>query len=674
MRAPFDPYGAASPAIDQQLGDAFQVVRFVARHIPEIASVAYHMEGLYKLVSAGGKANADLVGLPAEAVDMGAFSGDIIPDSATIKAALQVLSDFIEELSANTQENFNNQGSFTGTTIPDNATLHDALQALETALEQVYTIAPVISTQAEAEAGENNTKVMTPLRVSQAIESRYPFILDRENQTGTQGQDTIEGLLEFIEGTNTSLAAFLLATGSTLVNHRLNVVGGVMRSIRDRLSDRVSVKDFGAIGNGLSHPIGGVTSLNGQNTSGWTLTQWKTIFPRATALTQELDFLAHDAALQLGRIVYAPKGTYLFGQDTLTISVDGASLLGDARAVGSTKWVTAHPTADIIVLDTVSGSFVDNGTITTLVNKTAGAAIKMIRSHNVSSRGMRFDSGAGGKRLFSCYDFEAGGDQFLYHVEDFEINTGSYGFRAGALGGGLVQDIWIGKGCASGLTVAGIYLVNASGIYIYNMPDFIGCKYGLYTRPASNQMVSGLICTGLLTDTGTGHGVLLAADAGGLVVDHQYSCLWTSSNGNNIAGNETSDQYAGIYIDAGDGAVDGIQFDCLRSVANVSSGVTIIKGSNITISNPQIGHNSSKSSAAGHGIYVGAGENVSIVGGRIGSFGRLKNYGAANNQGYAIFIDGTASHTIVSGVNTLGNVSGGVMNAGSNSWINQPSW
>ena len=95
MRAPFDPYGAASPAIDQQLGDAFQVVRFVARHIPEIASVAYHMEALYTLASAGGKANADLLGLPYDAVDLGEFQGNILPDNITVKSALQTLSDYI---------------------------------------------------------------------------------------------------------------------------------------------------------------------------------------------------------------------------------------------------------------------------------------------------------------------------------------------------------------------------------------------------------------------------------------------------------------------------------------------------------------------------------------------------------------------------------------------------
>jgi len=182
MRAPFDPYGAASPAIDQQLGDAFQVVRFVARHIPEIASVAYHMEGLYKLVSAGGKANADLLGLPPEALNLGEMEGSIIPDDSTVYAALQIIATFVENLKEQTDNLLSDMGNFVGTTIPDQVSLHDALQALETAIERVFSEAPVLSTQEQAEEGTDNTTVMSPLRTAQAIaaqtESKFDDIDD----------------------------------------------------------------------------------------------------------------------------------------------------------------------------------------------------------------------------------------------------------------------------------------------------------------------------------------------------------------------------------------------------------------------------------------------------------------------------------------------------------------
>lgn len=145
MRAPFDPYGAASPAIDQQLGDAFQVVRFVARHIPEIASVAYHMEGLYKLVSAGGKANADLMGLPAEATNLGEFDGTILLDDSTVKSSLQLIATYVEDLKDSVDDQFGDQGIFAGSTIPDNAALHAVLQALETAIEALPTQKQVVN-------------------------------------------------------------------------------------------------------------------------------------------------------------------------------------------------------------------------------------------------------------------------------------------------------------------------------------------------------------------------------------------------------------------------------------------------------------------------------------------------------------------------------------------------
>lgn len=248
MRAPFDPYGAASPAIDQQLGDAFQVVRFVARHIPEIASVAYHMEGLYKLVSAGGKANADLLGLPPEAVNLGEMEGSIIPDDSTVYAALQIIATFVENLKQQTDNLLSDMGNFTGEIIPDQVNLHDTLQALEIAIERVFAEAPVLSTEEQAEEGMDNTTVMSPLRVKQAIEAQTGTakanaqILGVEGDASNMGEWTSPLITD--NGSAKDAIEEVAAAVAGFSEFQQPETGSQVRDIMDKVSELKSINDF----------------------------------------------------------------------------------------------------------------------------------------------------------------------------------------------------------------------------------------------------------------------------------------------------------------------------------------------------------------------------------------------------------------------------------------------
>lgn len=49
------------------------------------------------------------------------------------------------------------------------------------------------------------------------------------------------------------------------------------------------LRGYGYVGDGSSHPLSGVTSLNGRSTVGWTLGQWQAILPAAGALSDEID-------------------------------------------------------------------------------------------------------------------------------------------------------------------------------------------------------------------------------------------------------------------------------------------------------------------------------------------------------------------------------------------------
>jgi hypothetical protein len=85
-----------------------------------------------------------LSGVAVDSDSLGSFTGSTIPDSQTIKQALQALELAHEEVDQNANdlislsgvaENSANLGSFTGSTISDSQTIKQALQELETAHE-----------------------------------------------------------------------------------------------------------------------------------------------------------------------------------------------------------------------------------------------------------------------------------------------------------------------------------------------------------------------------------------------------------------------------------------------------------------------------------------------------------------------------------------------------------
>lgn len=71
--------------------------------------------------------------------------------------------------------------------------------------------------------------------------------------------------------------------------------GTAQRTVGDRAGVNLDARDFGAIWDGNSHPISGIASFAGQNSSGWTLSQWQTYFPEAQSLSDEIDGLAVQA-------------------------------------------------------------------------------------------------------------------------------------------------------------------------------------------------------------------------------------------------------------------------------------------------------------------------------------------------------------------------------------------
>lgn len=466
-----------------------------------------------------------------------------------------------------------------------------------------------------------------------------------------------------------SSAALALPSGGTLIRTIRTEAGAVVRTIQDVLRDRVSVKDFGAVGDGIDRPLSGVLQINGQSTVGWTLAQWQVQFPFVTSLTQRLDWAAHQAAVNTGKLVDVPAGTYFMGSSAVNVRAvagnDGATIQG--ANWGATRWVFSGTTGDCFNFTGVTGAGIYDGTIDCSQTRVSGAAIHFASSNDLRSSGIRFKALSGGKffDLYACEGAIGGGNQFLYKFDDYQGGDCVRGFRIGTTST-LVQDVWIGRGVVNDADEEGVLLLNCSGVFFHGWADFITCKHAVKTNPPTGQKVTAVLSSGFLADTSNNHGLHITT-AGGEVSNINMT-LWAATSGAN-EGTPTSALCNGVQIDQGAGLINGVRLSG-EFFNNITCGIAIVAGSNVTIDGAMVGFNSALNVGGRAGIFVGAGAiNTTISGVRSGRYGMFAIQAPTKpaSQSYGIQIEAGALNTVVSGCNVTGNVVGGIINNGTGS-------
>ena len=125
------------------------------------AAIQVVADDLANSPSAANKANASALGVSAADVDMGAFTGAIIPSGSTAKAAIQAVADVVESTpSAATKVNASavgvaatdaNMGTTPGTILSDNGTAKDWFQESEAAIEGVKVVTDPLATTGTAQ-------------------------------------------------------------------------------------------------------------------------------------------------------------------------------------------------------------------------------------------------------------------------------------------------------------------------------------------------------------------------------------------------------------------------------------------------------------------------------------------------------------------------------------------
>ncbi len=145
------------------------------------------------------------------------------------------------------------------------------------------------------------------------------------NPTGQTGKflksDGVTSVWQLI--TNSDLGSLAVSYASSLIGWIQSGTGAVLRTIQDKLRDRISVKDFGAVGDGIADDTVKVQA----------------------ALT---------AAIGAGKALFFPKGTYLC---TSTIVGSGDVVVyGEGRSISVLYWPSTAATSGLsLTLSAASG-------------------------------------------------------------------------------------------------------------------------------------------------------------------------------------------------------------------------------------------------------------------------------------------------------------------------------
>lgn len=392
------------------------------------------------------------------------------------------------------------------------------------------------------------------------------------------------------------------------------VVGYRGQTVHDRLSQNVSVKDFGAVGDGTAD-----------------------------------DTIAIKAAIDATTgVLFFPAGSY---RVTSTISWIKNDLWIVGAGEGASKIIADFAAGDIICIgDGVANpnnSGISHLTIGSYVAKTSGAAIRLRNGHNLKVSRIRMDN-----NLFFGVQLDGGPQQFLYYLDNFEISGAvSAGIVVGE-DGTLPQDLWISTGIVVD-SQNGILLKHGSGIYLQEM-DLVACGSGITTYPAAGQNVVALWANTVIADTCKSSGWKVITD-GGVIAEWTLTACWGASCGVDDGGH-------GMVFNPGAGEIKAISITGARCINNQGNGIYIQGGEDFSIANPQCLGNSQKTAGAKYGIEVFSGvSQFSISGGVCGQGGLF----SINPQGYGIVVDpGSSDNYVISGVNVLGNVSGGISDGG----------
>lgn len=312
--------------------------------------------------------------------------------------------------------------------------------------------------------------------------------------TLTQGADAGD---QIVLDVGTTVAGNFQAAN---VAFKQDATGAVSTNVAAKLSEIVSVKDFGAVGDGITDD------------------------------TEEIQAAISFAQTQNGTEVFIPKGTYKISSPisiTSPVSVVGV--------IGATIIAPNFATGSAFQIVPPSGWPYDSGvTIANLnfkasVVRVSGAYLSSSNGYYVTVTRCQFLDGYNGIHL-------TGPAATGFYVKDciFANNTNDNILIDAATGlqgpvDVVLQDLWIHGNGPTGQSVSGVHIKSAGDISLRHVST-VWSGTGLRIQPATGNRIQALVCNECFFDSGSGWGVYVDTVYGGRVDLLKFANIWAATN------------------------------------------------------------------------------------------------------------------------------------------------
>lgn len=406
------------------------------------------------------------------------------------------------------------------------------------------------------------------------------------------GFDAVGNVAIYPPGTTPS------GTTASNVSYLAGYTGAVARTVADKLGDFVSVRDFGATGNGTADD---------------------------TASIQE--------AANSGKAMVFPNGTYKVS-GTIALSTNNQMVFGEG--VGS-NIVTNSATLPIF---SITGQLVHMSDLqlNSSVTRTAGGAnvfIDIVNTGYFHLHDVLIQNFASGIRM-------SGSQVAGIRIYDITMNLGHDGVAIEVSGGGLdvvISDVLISGTAAGTQLLTGVAVLNCGDVTLRHVST-VYAGNGLSVAPGVGQVVQAVFVEHCLFDTGSGAGI--DVEATGVVQLIKLSDTWSCSN---VAG--------GIILNThGSGAIQQADITACTGSNNGNHGL-LINTAGVTGTTVLGG---SYSANAGSGILISAGCTFfKIIGTTAGICGEF-----AGNVGYGIGVGAGCDNFVIADNILLSNGTGSV--------------
>jgi hypothetical protein len=392
----------------------------------------------------------------------------------------------------------------------------------------------------------------------------------------------------YVAETRTGIVLFdpAQSTASSNISYNQGSTGAVTRTVLSKLQESVSVKDFGAKGDGVTN-----------------------------------DTAAIQAAINAsaGKNILMPSGNYLC---TGTIILPASTTLyGDG--IGSTTLIANNLTGDLVTLNG-DYSAIKNITIAPTITKTSGASIVM--------------NGFGSQAIDILID-----NYFIGF-----ITTGTVIYIARVNIRNCVSASGIGISIRNGndqylteivadnpngiFPFAGLQITASGGVFASRC-DFIRFGIGILVNPTSGQEVTWTFMTDVATDTCSINGWNFTPSGTGRVYGTSLENCWAASASG-----------AGFVSGFDTGVVNGMNLTNFRALANGNEGIFLGSNTSNFSSSNTIASGNNKLLTGRAGIRIAA-SNITFMGGS-----SKATSGLTDIQSYGVLIDSTSSGVLLEGV------------------------